>query len=61
MAGLCVSRIGGAIHGGALGGAAFGGICAAPLGRCSANSASHVVAVGLGPGAVVLDTFVLAL
>ena len=59
--GLRVSRIGGAVHGGALGGAAFGGVCAAPLGRCSANSASHVVAVGLGLGAVVLGTFMLAL
>jgi hypothetical protein len=51
----------GAGHGGALGGAAFGGICAAPLGRCSANSASHVVVAVLGVGAVVLGTFVLAL
>jgi hypothetical protein len=51
----------GAGHGGALGGAAFGGICAAPLGRCSANSASHVVVVVLGCGAAMLGTFSLAL
>jgi hypothetical protein len=51
----------GARHGGALGGAAFGAICAEPLGRCSANSASHVVVVVLSCVAVLLGTFVLAL